>query len=616
MSDLVLQYFDDYRHFADFLIASFFCLSGIHSLLSNIGRLIVPVERGKFLIILGLVIWTNFPIALGYAQENEREKLREEASALENAMRKTIQSGATQSVTSVTVPGFKSNSPSQSQFYNNEKTLKSQTEITKNSNEASTSISRSIAKRPKITQKELEQWVTLGTLVHDNPHGYAKGFSGSSGDCTSQISQSASPTTWEYSCDEGVTLSQYTQSCEIPLQTSQFTEYVYQCRTRWNQADCTYEPDPYCSLLSLNSSCSKPKQISNGNCNSIAGICSLTCEDRIMESTCRHEVTGLKPIKVKTSPLRFYWNTDACRSIKTKQGCTLSSEVCATPAGTKLIGTEWVYKDCWKKNQTYACSAKGDTKNDCKVPNKCQKKTSICLSRDTSTGNCQNWEHNYICRNDSPDSSIGGYCEEDIYCIDGNCVKSKRPQSRDFTTAISSLNLIGEVEKDFDTSNLQIFPGTHAKCDKAIAGLQNCCSNDGLLVKLGARCSHKDHSVARNRTNGLCYQIGTYCTKKTLFGICLKKRKTFCCFNSTLAKAVHIQGRSQIRMGWGNAKFPNCSGYTISNFQKLDLSKIDLSDFYADVLSDFSGPNSTQVSKAIRERLLRTYKCPPNCPKK
>ena len=615
MHELVVPHFDSIQHLTDGVIALILFLLGLSLIIKNLAKRIVLVQIGKTLLVVSFVTWTNVPIAIGFAEENERSKLREEASALESAMRKTIQSGATQSVTSLTVPGFQSSSPSQSQFYDNEKSLNSQTQIKKNSNSASKSISRSIAKRPKVTRKELEQWVTLGTRVQDNPHGFAKGFSGSSGNCKSLNSQGPSPSTWEYSCDEGATLSQYTQSCEIPLKASQSTEYIYQCRTRWNQADCTYEPDPNCSLLSLNSSCSKPRQITSGHCNSTDGICSQTCEDKIFESTCRYEVTGLNPVEVRTSPLGFYWNASACRSIERNRGCSLSSEVCTTKTGRKLIGSEWIHKNCWGKTRTYSCAEKGESSNDCQVPDNCQKKTSICLSKDLSTGNCQNWEHNYVCRNTSAPSSIGGYCEEDIYCIDGDCVKTKRPQSKDFPEAISSLNLIGEVEKDFDTSNLQVFPGTHAKCDKAIASLQNCCSNDGLLVKLGANCSHKDHSVARKRQNGLCHQIGTYCTKKTLFGICLKKRKTFCCFNSTLAKTVHLQGRAQIGMGWGNAKFPNCSGYTIANFQKLDLSKLDLTDFYAEVISDFSGPNSTLVSEAIRNRLLRTYKCPPNCPK-
>ena len=611
----VLSHFNSNHHLANGIIALMLVCSAFVLLIWSITNRNILTEFGKYLLILSIVTWTTVPIVKGFAAESERDKLREEASRLENAIRKTIQSGATQSVTSLTVPGFQSNAPSQSKYYNNEKSLKSQTNIESKTNSIAKSISQSIAKRPIITNKELEQWVILGTRAQDNPHAYAKGYSGSSGNCKSQMSGGSSAATWEYSCDEGVKLSQYTKSCDIPLLASQSTDYIYQCRRRWIQADCTYEPDFNCARLSQNSSCSALKQISGGHCNSIGGICGYSCDDKVFESTCSQKLSGLKPIEVKTSPIRFYWNTSACRAVETDQGCTLRSELCTTKASIKRVGTERIYKDCWGKTRTYACSELGEKANDCRVPENCKKKASVCLSTDSRSGNCRNWEHNYVCKTSSTPPSIGGYCEEDIYCIDGDCVKTKRPQSTEFPTAITSLNLIGEIEEDFDTEKLQVFPGQHAKCDKAIAGLQNCCSNDGLLVKLGANCSHKDHAVARNRRNGLCHQVGTYCSKKTLFGICLKKRKTFCCFNSALAKAIHVQGRKQISKNWGNAKFPDCSGYTVASFQKLDLSKLDLSDFYGEVIADFSGPNSAQVTKAIRERLIRSYKCPPNCPK-
>lgn len=570
----------------------------------------------QYFAILMLVILIFVPVFQANAKETEREKIREEALALENALRKTIQAGTIKPVTSSTVPGFQTSNPSQSKFYNSEKTLNTQSKIARNQNPVSQSITRSIAKREKITNKELQQWAKLGTRVQNDPHSYAKGFSGSSGDCKTQISGRSTPATWEYSCDEGVTLNQYSLSCRIPLRAAQKTEYIYHCRDRWNQADCTYEPGSLCYLLMLDSNCSDMKQVSGGHCNNRGGICGSSCEDKIYETTCRQRISGLSPTKTKTSPIRFFWDTSACNSAEATKACTQSSEVCTEKARTKRIGFEPVFKNCWSKTRYYSCNEKGETKNDCQVPDSCKKSKTKCLSKDPHTNKCQNWEHNYICSPPTTPSSISGYCEEDIYCIDGDCVKTKRPQSKDFPDAITSLNMIGEVENDFDVAKLQIFPGTHAKCDKAIAGLQNCCSNDGLLLKLGANCSDKDRNVARNRENGLCHQIGTYCSKKTLFGICLKKRKTFCCFNSTLAKAIHVQGRRQIGLDWGNAKFPNCSGYTVANFQKLDLSKLDLTDFYAEVLKDFTGPDASKVSKALRDRMLRTYKCPPNCPKK
>lgn len=114
-------------------------------------------------------------------------------------------------------------------------------------------------------------------------------------------------------------------------------------------------------------------------------------------------------------------------------------------------------------------------------------------------------------------------------------------------------------------------------------------------------CAPNDDEVklGQLRKDNLCREVGSYCAKKKL-GICTRKKRSYCCWNSTLAKVIAIEGRSQLNnMGvhknWGSGKNPNCSGFTKDEFTKLDLGKMDFSEFYSqikvDTVSKVSGKN-------------------------
>ena len=67
----------------------------------------------------------------------------------------------------------------------------------------------------------------------------------------------------------------------------------------------------------------------------------------------------------------------------------------------------------------------------------------------------------------------------------------------------------------------------------------------------------------------------------------IETKKSFCCFNSKLAKVIHEQGRPQLKSfansPFGSASNPNCRGFTPEEFQNLDFSKIDLSEWYSEI---------------------------------
>lgn len=99
-------------------------------------------------------------------------------------------------------------------------------------------------------------------------------------------------------------------------------------------------------------------------------------------------------------------------------------------------------------------------------------------------------------------------------------------------------------------------------------------------------CDQQDMETGMLRGSGMCHEIGSYCTSKIL-GICIQKAKGHCCFNTKLGRIIQEQGRPQLKsfnaIGWGTAKKPMCRGFTPEEFQALDFSKMDLSEYYSDI---------------------------------
>lgn len=95
-------------------------------------------------------------------------------------------------------------------------------------------------------------------------------------------------------------------------------------------------------------------------------------------------------------------------------------------------------------------------------------------------------------------------------------------------------------------------------------------------------CDKDEVKLTMKRGAALCHEVGSYCSNKVL-GTCLTTTHAHCCFNSVLARIVNEQGRSQVSKGWGEAKAPDCSGFSIAQLQSLDFAQMDFSEFYASI---------------------------------
>lgn len=115
-------------------------------------------------------------------------------------------------------------------------------------------------------------------------------------------------------------------------------------------------------------------------------------------------------------------------------------------------------------------------------------------------------------------------------------------------------------------------------------------------------CNAGEQQLGMHRGSNLCHYVGDYCSKKT-FGVCLQTNQSYCCYNSKLAKIINEQGKPQIGKGWGTPEAPSCDGFTAEEFQKIDFSAIDMSEFVGDIMDATDIPDIGNLQKTMSDKM-------------
>lgn len=122
------------------------------------------------------------------------------------------------------------------------------------------------------------------------------------------------------------------------------------------------------------------------------------------------------------------------------------------------------------------------------------------------------------------------------------------------------------------------------------------------------KCDKDEQTLSLKIGQKLCHPVGSYCSQNSIFG-CLVVKETHCCFNSKLARIINEQGREQLGRGWGTPESPQCSGMTMSDFQKIDFSKINLDEFIQDITPKTIDVNSaTSKANESIKKISEKYK--------
>ena len=201
----------------------------------------------------------------------------------------------------------------------------------------------------------------------------------------------------------------------------------------------------------------------------------------------------------------------------------------------------------------------------------------------------------------------GGACGSVRYCVGAGC-ETVRPRSNTgFVEATTRLNMALELGGEaFDREDMRFFKGKRRACHIHFGGLANCCKNSGLLVGL-ANCSAGEIELAEERNAGNTHYLGKYCSRRTFFGICIRRSRAWCVFGSKLGRILQEQGRAQLGVGWGN-----CRGLTVAEIEGIDFASLDLSEFTENLMDgsmepSVSLPDAGDTGAAMRTRVRDFY---------
>lgn len=255
---------------------------------------------------------------------------------------------------------------------------------------------------------------------------------------------------------------------------------------------------------------------------------------------------------------------------------------------TKTIQGRPVYRDSWMRELLFSCETDDDSpcaklrhQGGVLMSKKCQEENSL--------GECDQWEKVYDL------GKFAAYRQSALSIGSTSLWETDDPsefssnKSTDFGSSLTTLSIFADMEKqleddgsDFDENRLKLFKGDKQKCHRTFlqGAIFDCCSKmKGLAtqVKLAA-CNTEEKQLAESRSDGKCRFIGSY--KQKLGTV---TTQVFCCFPTKLARVLHEQGRKQLGLKWGNAEKPKCRGFTLRELQRIDFTKIDLSEVVDDL---------------------------------
>jgi hypothetical protein len=152
---------------------------------------------------------------------------------------------------------------------------------------------------------------------------------------------------------------------------------------------------------------------------------------------------------------------------------------------------------------------------------------------------------------------------------------------------MSQLSVLREVQEDLRNFKV-IFKGQDRRCTRNCLDFRDCCGTgkgqgDGWGVSLHlASCSAEEKELGHLREKNRCVMVGTYCAEK-IAGVCSRKKTTFCCFGTKLARLIQQAGRAQLGLKWGTPELPECTGLSSEQLSQLDFSKMDFTELFEDI---------------------------------
>lgn len=287
------------------------------------------------------------------------------------------------------------------------------------------------------------------------------------------------------------------------------------------------------------------------------------------------------------------------KSVGGQETHTITGDVVNPEEGNPTTDSEPITRDSWQETYTYKCLKQ--VEDGCKGlrAKGCVQIASECIEE--MGGVCVAWKQSYRCPSaKKAQTRFKTTNPLSPFCLTGDCTNSDYEANGELLDAMSQLAVLKEMQNDARINHLEIFKGQIRKCSKNCAGFRDCCTTGkgwGVSMHL-SNCSGEEKELAEWRAKKRCVFVGTYCAEEML-GKCTRKKSSFCCFGTKLAKILNEQGKRQLKIGWGDGKGPDCRGLTPDELSRIDMSEMDLSELYEEVQANFKPKTQDHMAQGI-----------------
>jgi len=119
-----------------------------------------------------------------------------------------------------------------------------------------------------------------------------------------------------------------------------------------------------------------------------------------------------------------------------------------------------------------------------------------------------------------------------------------------------------------------------------------------LIIGLIWHCNENDLVLDVQKKLKNCVRVGTYCSQKIPLIGCVKRKESYCCFNSPLSRIMQEQIRQQPQMGlsWGRPKSPDCSALSTDMLERVNWDQVNLDEWIAILQSSGQMPDGASMT--------------------
>lgn len=577
------------------------------------------------------------------AVANQGDRYNKEIQNAKNAVTQSLNSSTFKSFTPNDYCADESckaqiQNPKESAYFGNENQMVNDGTVALANDPNAKNLVDGYQERPKYKLDPNDAALQRAKGYMDDSYNITHGISSKYHDCEGGNVCSINPTTLSCQTPTNNTLSCYQE----PVANIELSEVIYSCPSGWtkqgNTCRRTLRQCRYDNRNSVTDSSSiggqgghggscggtdyiwngngvSPSQYSKGNRRgSSTGSCRYTyyeiCGPVPQEMPATQSCSSGYTLSGGQCLKNIITWADNCPTMPTE--CTPKTPVCTEGAATKTINGVPTYLDCWKKRIDHQCELTDSCEPLLNPPestysfketttdiSNCTQKTKTCGLE--ILGVCLSYDVSLECeKRDCENRNL--VCGETSFCLDGDCYQGEGEQNENFSEAVAGLGALNAVAESFSKDTVKIFTGFGASCDKKPIGISDCCADDGWGNNIGlTECSAEEKGLAKAKEGGLTIELGQYCAEKVL-GICVRKKKSYCQFDSKMARIIQEQGKVQLGLNFGTKKNPVCTGITPEQMQQLDFDKIDFSDFYEDMESNMELPDMDVIQDSIKDK--------------